>query len=90
MWINQLKGALALCASFSPQVLGFRQPYDYLQALRSFQNGYGLSLYQTCSFPRPDDDLWYRFLNPSTIVQMVKSPALADDIIGRVDVTTSA
>jgi hypothetical protein len=56
MRINQLRVALALCASFSPQVLGFGQPYDYLQALRSFQNGYGLLFSQAFSFSRPDDD----------------------------------
>ena len=34
------------------------------------------------------DDL-SRFLVPAPIMQMVASPALADDIVGRVDVTTS-
>jgi hypothetical protein len=45
---------------------------------------------QFVGFPTHTDDVPISFLNPGPIIQMVRSPALADDVVGRIDVTTSA
>ena len=48
-------------------------------------------LFPNLALPRAcNNDNLFRFLNPSPIARMVASPALADDLVGRVDVTTSA
>src|ERR1700683_479504 len=45
---------------------------------------------QSVGLPTHTDDGPISFLNPGPIVQMVRSPTLADDVVGRIDVTTSA
>ncbi|GAA5861434.1 hypothetical protein JCM1840_005368 [Sporobolomyces johnsonii] len=57
-----LVAASARCAA------GLRQPWEYLDALKQFQ------------------DSW---VNPSAVVEKGYSDILADDIVGRVDVTTT-
>ena len=68
---------------------GFRQPHDYLQAFRSWHDGSVTIFVQSVSLPSHTDDGPISFLNPGPIVQMVKAPALADDVVRRIDVTTS-
>jgi len=57
---------------------GFRQPHDYLQAFRSWNDGSVIIFVQSVGLPSHTDD-----------GSIVKAPALADDVVGRIDVTTS-
>jgi hypothetical protein len=85
MQICRLSVALVLLATVPWHARGFRQPHDYLQAFRTWHDG----SVQSVGIPSHTDDGPISFLNPGPIVQMVRSPALADDVVGRIDVTTS-
>ena len=90
MRICRLSVAFVIFANCLWHARGFKQPHDYLQALESWQDGSVTLFVQSVYLPNHTDDGPISFLNPGPIVQMVRAPALADDVVGRIDVTTSA
>jgi hypothetical protein len=90
MHICRLSVAFIIFANGFWHACGFKQPYDYLRALKSWQDGSVTLFVQSVGLPSRTDDGPISFLNPGPIVQMVRAPALADDVVGRIDVTTSA
>ena len=89
-WSHLLCGPAGACGSLytlasSCKLLDLASLTTICRHCRRFRQGVSHLFPNICL--RDDNDL-FRFLNPA-IMQTLESPALANDIVGRVDVTTS-
>lgn len=81
---------LALAAALASGAAAIRQPYEYLEALTRFQEAYVSFRPADASTASSPCTPSIRFLDPQTVMEYGHLDLLADDMVGRVDVTTSA